>query len=145
MPVSAASLPLPSGAATAAKQPALGTAGTPSADVITVQGAASGTALPTAVASVAPPSAVFADVKNVTTAGVRVALGSSQALKRGVLMTARLSNTGSIYVGAAATVSSAVYGKELKAGDAVFIEVDNLNLIGLDAVTNGEGVSYLAS
>jgi len=36
---------LPTGAATAAKQPALGTAGTPSADVITVQGAASMTAL----------------------------------------------------------------------------------------------------
>lgn len=36
---------LPTGAATAAKQPALGTAGTPSADVITVQGAASMTPL----------------------------------------------------------------------------------------------------
>src|SRR5512139_2238813 len=33
-PVSAASLPLPTGASTAAKQPALGTAGTASADVI---------------------------------------------------------------------------------------------------------------
>lgn len=42
--VSAASLPLPSGASTAAKQPAIGTAGTPSADVITVQGATSMTA-----------------------------------------------------------------------------------------------------
>ncbi len=40
-PVSAAALPLPTGAATAAKQPALGTAGTSSADVITVQGRAS--------------------------------------------------------------------------------------------------------
>ncbi len=45
-PVSAASLPLPSGAATAAKQPALGTAGTPSADVISIQGVASGTVVP---------------------------------------------------------------------------------------------------
>lgn len=36
------------GAATAAKQPALGTAGTPSADIITVQGSPSGTPLPTA-------------------------------------------------------------------------------------------------
>lgn len=36
---------LPTGAATAAKQPALGTAGTASADVITVQGIANGTAL----------------------------------------------------------------------------------------------------
>lgn len=45
-PVSAASLPLPTGAATAAKQPALGTAGTASTDVITVQGIASGVAQP---------------------------------------------------------------------------------------------------
>src|ERR1022692_2772501 len=37
---------LPPGAATAAKQPALGTAGTASTDVITVQGIASGTAQP---------------------------------------------------------------------------------------------------
>lgn len=43
--ISAASLPLPSGAATAAKQPALGTAGTAASDVITVQGIASMTAL----------------------------------------------------------------------------------------------------
>lgn len=39
--VDAASLPLPTGASTAAKQPALGTAGTASADVISVQGIAS--------------------------------------------------------------------------------------------------------
>jgi hypothetical protein len=44
-PVSAASLPLPSGAATAAKQPALGTAGSASADVLSVQGIASMTPL----------------------------------------------------------------------------------------------------
>lgn len=37
---------LPTGASTAAKQPALGTAGTASTDVITVQGIASGTAQP---------------------------------------------------------------------------------------------------
>lgn len=43
--ISAASLPLPAGASTAAKQPALGTAGSASADVITVQGIASMTAL----------------------------------------------------------------------------------------------------
>jgi len=45
-PISAAALPLPTGAATAAKQPALGTAGTPSADVISVQGVGGGTAIP---------------------------------------------------------------------------------------------------
>jgi hypothetical protein len=44
-PISAVSMPLPAGAATSAKQPALGTAGTPSADVISVQGEASMTPL----------------------------------------------------------------------------------------------------
>lgn len=43
--VSAASLPLPSGASTAAKQPALGTAGSASSDVLTIQGIASMTAV----------------------------------------------------------------------------------------------------
>lgn len=43
--ITASSLPLPTGAATAAKQPALGTAGTPSTDVISVQGEASMTPL----------------------------------------------------------------------------------------------------
>lgn len=44
-PVSASALPLPTGASTAAKQPALGTAGTASTDVLTVQGIASMTPL----------------------------------------------------------------------------------------------------
>ncbi len=50
LPVTASALPLPSGAATAAKQPALGTAGTASADVLSVQGIASGVALPVSAA-----------------------------------------------------------------------------------------------
>lgn len=55
-PVSAASLPLPSGASTAAKQPALGTAGSPSADVISVQGVVGGTAQPVSAAALPLPS-----------------------------------------------------------------------------------------
>ena len=54
-PVSAASLPLPTGAATAAKQPALGTAGSASADVITVQGIASMTPVKTDGSGVTQP------------------------------------------------------------------------------------------
>lgn len=46
VPVSATSLPLPTGAATAVKQPAIGTAGAPSADVISIQGVSGGTAVP---------------------------------------------------------------------------------------------------
>ena len=60
-PVSAASLPLPTGAATSAKQPALGTAGTPSTDVITVQGNASGTAIPISASSLPLPTGAATD------------------------------------------------------------------------------------
>ena len=58
LPISASSLPLPTGAATAAKQPALGTAGTPSSDVLTVQGAASMTALKVDGSAVTQPVSV---------------------------------------------------------------------------------------
>lgn len=54
-PVSASSLPLPTGAATAAKQPSLGTAGSASTDVITVQGISSMTALKTDGSAVTQP------------------------------------------------------------------------------------------
>lgn len=69
-PVSAASLPLPTGASTAAKQPALGTAGTPSADIITIQGAASMTKIlvtPDSVALPANQSTNMAQVAGTTT------------------------------------------------------------------------------
>lgn len=52
------SVSLPTGAATAAKQPALGTAGTASADVITVQGIASMTALKVDGSAVTQPVSI---------------------------------------------------------------------------------------
>lgn len=54
--VSAASLPLPTGASTSAKQPALGTAGSASADAITIQGIAGMTKVLTTPDSVALPA-----------------------------------------------------------------------------------------
>lgn len=70
VPVSAASLPLPAGASTAAKQPALGTAGSASADVLSIQGVASMTPVkvdgsavtqPVSVASLPLPAGAAAD------------------------------------------------------------------------------------
>lgn len=54
--VSAASLPLPTGASTAAKQPAFGVAGTASTDVLTVQGINTGVALPVSASSLPLPT-----------------------------------------------------------------------------------------
>jgi len=92
-PVSAASLPLPTGAATAAKQPALGTAGTASADVITVQGKASmtpvlidgsattqpvsGTVTVNGTVTTTPPSNASTNIAQV--AGATVATGHGTA------------------------------------------------------------------
>ena len=55
-PISAAALPLPTGASTAAKQPALGSAGTASTDVLTIQGIAGMTKLLVTPDSVALPA-----------------------------------------------------------------------------------------
>lgn len=57
---------LPTGAATAAKQPALGTAGTASADVITVQGIASMTALAVSAASLPLPTGAATSAEQAT-------------------------------------------------------------------------------
>lgn len=78
-PVSAASLPLPSGAATAAKQPALGTAGTASSDVVSVQGIASMTALKVDGSAVTQP---------VSAASLPLPTGASTAAKQPALGTA---------------------------------------------------------
>lgn len=82
-PVSAASLPLPTGAATAAKQPALGTAGASSADVITVQGRASMTPLNDNLTQLAGTAVdVNSGVKSAGT--LRVVLATDQPLPANV-------------------------------------------------------------
>lgn len=77
VPISATSLPLPTGAATSAKQPALGTAGSASADVITVQGIASMTALKVDGSAVTQP--VSGTVS--ATQGTAAALGGAWPVK----------------------------------------------------------------
>lgn len=78
---------LPSGAATSAKQPALGTAGTPSADVITVQGAVSMTALKVDGSAVTQPVSGTVTVTGTVTANLgtidNVATETTQAETHG--------------------------------------------------------------
>ncbi len=138
-PVSASSLPLPTGAATAAKQPAIGTAGSASTDVITVQGIASGTALAVNSTPVSPGS-ILNGVTNVTTAGTRVVLASSTTC-RSVTVRAKHTNTGVIYVGNSSVSSS--NGYTLLPGESISLDITNLNTVNLDAATSGEGVTYL--
>lgn len=61
--VDSGTLSLPSGSSTAAKQPALGTAGTASTDVLSVQGIAGGVAQPVSAASLPLPTGAATSAK----------------------------------------------------------------------------------
>lgn len=87
----------------------------------------------------ATPSTVGDGSKNVTTAGTRVTLASTTACKSVVVM-AKLTNTGKIYVGGA-TVSS-TSGIELAAGETISLDVSDLASVQIDSSVNGEGVKF---
>lgn len=89
-----------------------------------------------------PFSSVVTGQTNVTTAGTRVALGASTAIL-GVVIRAKLTNTGLIYVGNSSVTSS--NGYILDRGSAVTVNVDNLADISIDSSVSGEGVSYMAA
>ncbi len=114
-PISASALPLPSGAATAAKQPALGTAGAASADVITVQGVASMT--PLAVTASEPSSVATNQISVGTTAGGTVICAARAGRKS---LTIINHGTTDVYVGpnGVSTTSGALLTGQKGAGIA---------------------------
>lgn len=82
-------------------------------------------------------------VKTVTSAGTDEALASSTACKK-VLIQAQTDNTGVIAVGASgvdATVATGT-GYLMYAGDAIEMDIDNLNDVYIDATVSGDGVRY---
>ena len=137
LPISAASLPLPSGAATAAKQPALGTAGTASADVITVQGIASMTALKVDGSAVTQPVSGTVSITANSSVNVNQVGGTSVATGNGAVsagvqrVTIASDSTGQVTLAA----GSATIGA-LTANQTV-----DLNRIGGNAVSAGNGAS----
>lgn len=138
-PVSAASLPLPTGASTAAKQPALGTAGTPSADVLSVQGVAAMTALKVdgsavtqpvsgTVTAAAQPGVDIGDVTINNTAGaaaVNVQDGGNS-----------LTVDGTVAVSGTVTVDSELTTADLDTG----VGTDTRAVVGLVRAESGGGV-----
>lgn len=116
VPVSLASQPLPTGAATEAGH------------------------LATIDTVLAIPTGIFNGVKNVTTAGTRVTLASTQAVKS-VTIKAKAANTGTIYVGNTGVTSA--NGFALLAGESISMDIADLATVNLDASVNGEGVTYL--
>jgi len=92
--------------------------------------------------SVAAPTTIYHGKKTVTTAGTRVALASSQAV-RSVCIKALQTNGGYIYVGDTSTSSTT--GFQLLAGDTISLDIANLNTVYIDSSVSGEGVTYISS
>ena len=86
--------------------------------------------------------------KNVTTAGTRVQIDTEKRPCTTIVLQAKNSNTGLIYVGDSSVAAS--NGLELKAGESLSITGDNRNEgqsdevvladLWIDAAVNGEGV-----
>ena len=123
--ISAVSLPLPTGAATAAQQPDFGTAGTPSPDVLTVQGISGGEPLSVdviqpVITKPAPSSYLHLNANGTTT------VKSGAGVLRRIVINTRggIVNTLTIYNNTAAT--GAVIGAvdTVNAGGAFDYELD---------------------
>lgn len=103
----------------------------------------SGTPLPiSGGVSITSPTVIYNGKKTVTTAGTRVTLASSQAIKS-VCIKALQTNSGYIYVGDGSVSSTT--GIQLLAGDTVSLDISNLATVYLDSSVNGEGVTYIST
>lgn len=86
------------------------------------------------------PTTIYNGKKTVTTAGTRVTLASSQAVKS-VTIKALSTNTGFIYVGDTSVAST--NGFQLSAGETISMDIANLNTVNLDSSVSGESVTYI--
>lgn len=109
---------------------------------------ADGTATDTSASSPLPVTvttitAIGDGRKVVTTAGTRVTLASSTAIKQ-VVITAETDNTGYVVVGGSTVVAALATrtGIPLNPGDSVALEIDNLADVYLDSIVSGDGVTY---
>lgn len=89
------------------------------------------------------PTALIAFATDIPTAGTRVQLGSNVVVV-GVVIQAKSTNTGVIYVGGS-NVSSTVFGAELQPGQSVGLSIDNTNKVYVDTATNGNDVAVFGS
>lgn len=124
---------LPSGASTAAKQPALGTAGSASSDVITVQGAASMTKILVTPDSVALPAHQSANVDQLNGTTIDTNSGSKSAgTQRVVLATDQPALTNALKVDGSAVTQPVSGTVTANAGTNL-----NTSSLALDATLTG--------
>lgn len=143
--VDSGTLSLPAGASTAAKQPALGTAGSASADVLSVQGIAGGTAIPVSNASLPLPTGA-------ATAAKQPALGTAGSAATDVITVQGIASGTAQPVSAAALplpAGAATSAKQAALGTAGSASADVLSVQGVASMTalkvDGSGVTQPVS
>lgn len=110
---------LPTGAATAAKQPALGTAGTSSADVITVQGVASMTALQVAQATAASLNATVVGSGPVTNGTAQAGSQLAAGMYNSTPPTATAGQQVPIQMGTRGSINVTLFGQDATTTPAI--------------------------
>ena len=86
------------------------------------------------------PDSIGDGSQNVTTAGTRVQLTTTATNAFYVIITAKVANTGTIWVGGSTVADGR--GIPLVALQSVKIDIDDISLIYLDASVSGEGVTF---
>lgn len=98
----------------------------------------------TRISEIVRPTKLYSGYKDTTTTAA-IIVTNSTALKTGVHLKAPLSNTTSVYVGNNGIGSSPTSGFPLDPGEAIFIEIDNLNKIYVVSSTGTQKIHYVAS
>lgn len=78
--------------------------------------------------------------KTVATSGVAEALGNEACYR--VHVRANTDNSGIIVFGDNTVTASPVNGAYLEAGESITLNIENINLVYIDASVSGEGVSF---
>jgi hypothetical protein len=94
------------------------------------------------LASTELPASTIYNNKVTTNAGSRVQLSAVSTSIKSVSIKALATNTGTVYVGNSTVAST--NGYQLAAGDAIDVDVNNLNGVYIDVSVNGEGITYIA-
>ena len=81
--------------------------------------------------------------KNVTTAGTQVALVASSTPASRVLIQAKSTNAGLIFIGNSNVPNNHNGGIALSAGSFIQLDLLNLNIIYVNSANNGDGVTYI--
>lgn len=95
------------------------------------------------ISEITRPSRIASATKNV---GVSVLqLESNVAIKVGVTIKAQSTNTDFVYVGGSNLITNATDGYPLEAGESIFVECSNINLIYARSNSGTQKLSYIAS